>query len=524
MFRFKAGFLLLITFILSSCEMDVVSSRSSFSDGSSENSLSNNSYSSSESTSALKPIKIYDIYLDNADPQPFSFVLEEFDDQTFNYDKQNKITNKTYGTVVNYASAVYAFDANNDGYRDFCIVNSDGSGAIYWYVTVYDLHNQKEIFKHWERPRFSYFLLLRDNNLYVKQVNDYYSDETINEGELSFDKDKGVYIKWNKNYDIADFDVKISFADPQHTPVTIDKQKDAYNVTVDNASQYFFDIDIHTNIDYGKEYLPVSFAMPAKSFSVFSVFKTDSLQRYNLYFTDYSSPECIALITISNITKTFIFSVRSSNSYQTLKDVISWSKDVSADNMTMFESEFETKRNIPTNSFRQITRYHSQSAFSKALSNFDQVAFEISPEDFGFLNKDFQVCHTYRFYVGEQVQTYQSISTFVESNGKWYKVRSILSMGYYDGNENLFAFPSNTPEVTIYHSNDVGTGKSANYLTELLFAKTTMQENTMSDVQFYFVINDVKYCILSSKTFTRSDENYRYLYTITSSKDFSNLF
>ena len=78
----------------------------------------------------------------------------------------DSITNETYGTIMYYSSAVYVFDANNDGYRDFCTVRSDGSGVIYWYVTIYDLHNQKEIFKHWERLRYSYFLLLKENDLY----------------------------------------------------------------------------------------------------------------------------------------------------------------------------------------------------------------------------------------------------------------------------------------------------------------------------------------------------------------------
>ena len=87
------------------------------------------------------------------------------------------IINDTYGTVVIGGSAVYVFDANNDGYRDFCTVRSDGSGVIYWYVSIYDLHNNKEIYRHWERLRFSYFLNLKDNDLYVRQVKTYFDDE-----------------------------------------------------------------------------------------------------------------------------------------------------------------------------------------------------------------------------------------------------------------------------------------------------------------------------------------------------------
>ena len=528
--RLKSSLLLLAVFALSSCGTSAISSDSSFNNASQESSVFNISTSSSDSTSAssntndkLKPFKVYDVYLDDTIPDPYSFVLEEFEDQSFYLDKNKCITNETYGTVTNYSSAVYVFDANNDGYRDFCSVKSDGSGVIYWYVTIYDLHNQKEIFKYWERPRNSYFLLLRENDLYVKQVNDYYSDETINEGKLSFDKDKGVYIIWNKNYDISDFDVKITYADPKHTPLTIKKVKDVYNVVVDNVSQYFFDIDIAADTDYGEEYIPISFVMPANRFSISKVSKLDSLQRYCFFFSDYSGSECTVHINVSNITKTFVFSVRSSATYLTLGDVISWSKEVTLDNITMFEYEYESTLSAILVRSRHITRYYDGNSFSSALANFNQIAFEISPDDFDFLTDEFRTYYTYRFYLGEQMYSYQAVSGFIEFNGKWYKMRSIFEL-YASTRDSFYAFPSNIEESLIYNSDNAETNVLVDYLSDLIFSESSTHNKSVENAKYYFVINDVKYYILSPKEFLSSQANYRYLYTIVSDKDFSSLF
>ena len=153
------------------------------------NTISPSDSQPSASSNYIKPesFKVYDVYLDDGYPEEHTFVLEEFEDQSFYVsNKSGAIINDTYGTVVIGGSAVYVFDANNDGYRDFCTVRSDGSGVIYWYVSIYDLHNNKEIYRHWERLRFSYFLNLKDNDLYVRQVKTYFDDETINEGKLSF--------------------------------------------------------------------------------------------------------------------------------------------------------------------------------------------------------------------------------------------------------------------------------------------------------------------------------------------------
>ena len=513
MLKFKPSLLLLTVLALSSCKISDTSFKSI--ESSFDSSSSNNG-------EPLKPFKVYDIYLEDAGPQPGSFVLEEFDDNAFYVDEDSTITNKTYGTIVSYGSAVYIYDANNDGYRDFCAVKSDGSGVIYWYVTIYDLHNKQEIFKHWERGRFSYFLSLKDNDLYVKQVKDYYTDPTINEGKLSFDNSKGVYLNWNKNYDITDFDTKMTFANPNHTPVTINKDKDVYHVTVDNVSHYFFDVDIHANANYGDDYLPVSFAMSDKIFTITSVSKTDSLQRYCFSFNDYSAPEVKVLINISNITKTFIFTVSNNDNYQTLGDVFSWSKDIASENMTMFETEFEM--NSSSTSLRQINRHYNKAAFEKALSYFNEVAFEVSPDDFGFLESNPKIIHIYRFYLGEQMHSFQTISSYVESNGKWYKLRVSLSLGSYEGTKLLYAFPSNTAEAKVYNLDNTETGKTVNYLSELVFSQASFRGNILEEAKYYFTVGDAKYYILSSKEFAISYGNYGYLYTIVSDIDFSSLF
>ena len=79
--------------------------------------------------------------------------------------------------------------------------------------------------------------------------------------------------------------------------------------------------------------------------------------------------------------------------------------------------------------------------------------------------------------------------------------------------------------MLIYNSLDeTETGKSVNYLGDLLFQEATAQANIKDDAKYYFVINNTKYYILSPKTFAYSAAVNSRIYTIVSDKDFSSLF
>ena len=492
------------------------------------NTVSSSDSQISASSNYTKPesFKVYDVYLDEGYPSNKTFVLEEFEDQSFYVnDKSKAITNNTYGTVMGYCSAVYVFDANNDGYRDFCTVKSDGSGVIYWYVSIYDLHNNKEIYRHWERLHFSYFLNLKDNDLFVRQVKTYFDDETINEGKLSFNEDKGVYIDWNKNYDIADFDVTITLANPKHTPVAIKRQKDGHHVTVDDYSLYMFEIDIHSNVDYGDKNIPVSFAMAGDNFSVDSAIKIDKTQRYIFSFPSNQDNNYITHITVSNITKTFIFNKEKRTSYLNLGDIVSWSKDVNLSNLNMLKIQTELTLNAMPSHGRSINVYRNQKELSQALDYFNTWVFEVSPEDFGFLTKSIQVCEDYYFYTNKQVYSYKINSQFVQVNDKWYRLRSSFIFEYTEDYEKYYAFPSNTMNAAVYDaSNDSQTDKTINYLSDLIFTEGSLDKNSTPKAKYYFVIDDYKYFIVSSKIFFEVTSNSGHLYTITGDKDFSDLF
>ena len=489
------------------------------------NTVSSSDSQISASSNYTKPesFKVYDVYLDDGYPSNKTFVLEEFEDQSFYVDDKSKaITNNTYGTVMGYCSAVYVFDANNDGYRDFCTVKSNGSGVIYWYVSIYDLHNQKEIFYYFERLRFSYFLTLKDDALFVKQTKTYFNDETINEGKLSFNKDKGVYIEWNRNYDISDFDVNISLANPSHTPVTIKKEKDINYVTVDTVSQYFFDINIHSNVAYEMNKMPISFALEKSIFSLSSISRSDTLQRYCFFFQEEKGSEVIIDITISNIVKRYVFKVNSGGNSLRLKDVYPWAKELTSDNITMFELEYEDS--LVDEGMKSINRHYDKEAFISAINNFNQIAFEISSDDFSNNIRQNTYSYTYRFYLENKKYEFEVLnSLFIEANGRWYRLRTFYEPGNSTGYQRYKAFTS-SGDCFIYKIDNTDFNTSINYLNELLFSEKSnyTSDRSIEEAKYYFEIANKKYYILSAREFLSEDA--RYLYTIVSEKDFAFLF
>ena len=95
---------------------------------------------------------------------------------------------------------------------------------------------------------------------------------------------------------------------------------------------------------------------------------------------------------------------------------------------------------------------------------------------------------------------------------------------FYD-NEKYYAFPSNTMDAAVYDaSNNSQTDKTINYLSDLVFTEGSLDKNSAPKAKYYFVINDYKYYIVSSKIFFEVTSNSGHLYTITSDKDFSDLF
>lgn len=98
-------------------------------------------------------------------------------------------------------------------------------------------------------------------------------------------------------------------------------------------------------------------------------------------------------------------------------------------------------------------------------------------------------------------------------------------MEYTEDYEKYYAFPSNTMNAVIYDaSNNSQTDKTINYLSDLIFTEGSLNKDLTPEAKYYFVIDDHKYYIASSKIFFEVTSNSGHLYTITSDKDFSDLF
>ena len=110
-------------------------------------------------------------------------------------------------------------------------------------------------------------------------------------------------------------------------------------------------------------------------------------------------------------------------------------------------------------------------------------------------------------------------------NDKWYRLKSSFILEYTEDYEKYYAFPSNTMNAAVYDaSNNSQTDKTINYLSDLVFTEESLDKNSTPKAKYYFVINEYKYYIVSSKVFFEVTSSSGHLYTITSDKDFSDLF
>ena len=169
-----------------------------------------------------------------------SFVLNDHHPRTYHLTniKDGVLISTNYSSVVPYRSSdplmsLYAYDVNEDGFRDFCMCFYNGMGR---YITIYDFKNEKEIFYLDETASFTHgnYNLVLETNEVDSSLSVYRNDDndkpynTTESGEFHYSEAKGVYLIWNNYFEKKDYTLSTS----GNRPDTLSGDGDSYNLNL----------------------------------------------------------------------------------------------------------------------------------------------------------------------------------------------------------------------------------------------------------------------------------------------------
>lgn len=161
----------------------------------------NTSYAPAVSTvnSEDRAVKIFDKYIDYEVLHQYTVYIREFSDNPFyvRTDGYFEYVNTRADSSINENNyALYLYDVNGDGYRDFAWVYKD-TYTNYYCLCFYNIR-YKTIFylnEGYSRGDYSYFLETKNGDLYIRETQRYYTDETIGYGIFDLKEGEG-YIQW----------------------------------------------------------------------------------------------------------------------------------------------------------------------------------------------------------------------------------------------------------------------------------------------------------------------------------------
>ena len=186
-----------------------------------------------------KACRIYKYEINGYVEEGTSFVLN---DHRLTYrltnTKDGGVISTSYSSIVPYRfsdplMSLYAYDVNEDGFRDFCMCFYNGMGR---YITIYDFKNEKEIFYLDETASFThgnYNLVLETNDV-DSSLSVYRNDDndkpynTTESGEFHYSESRGVYLIWNNYFEKKDYTLSTS----GNRPDTLSGDGDSYNLNL----------------------------------------------------------------------------------------------------------------------------------------------------------------------------------------------------------------------------------------------------------------------------------------------------
>ena len=389
----------------------------------------------SEPDRRKKPFRVYDKLI-GSDPRAFKFSLEEFGSELFTADAEGNISWKGRDVVAK-AEALYIYDVDNDGHRDFCLVDTADDEYGCEYVYVYDLYNTRQSFSAYEARLFNYELTLEDDGLYLWQRYAYDRDSVVNRGKILHGRYKGIYVDWQRTMDIDGFgQFKVTDASGSGEQLTVYESGGAYHFYVDCVTTYFLYIDLG---DLGTNYITrTPFSLTSNNGRVYieGASMEENSQRYSLFFSEKAEVDIALDVGYSNISKRLVFHVSRMGKTTSLKSIMDlpYSNRISSMEVDVLSTAEEL------GAIRDLSVYKDKADIDDFLTFVDRPAYKVSVDDFQLLT-DHSAYPTMReitlITTGGEI-TFRTISRFFQVGRYWYDIRGVIPFGQSD--DRSFAF------------------------------------------------------------------------------------
>ena len=475
----------------------------------------------------INPIKIFDYFLDDGYPSEYSFNLKEFSSEPFSLNARREIISPGGETVIKADNALFVYDVNDDGYRDFCITQQAPTSVYRTYIKVYDYKNDKLILNTEKRDsKFNYFFEIYEDKLCVFKTHDRYFDTRYGRGVIEY-KNSEVDIKWTNYFEIDRLDLSFTYADPTHRVINPLIQGDAYTYQVDEVSTFILNI---TPIKTGGKvmpipndfYGPVSFTINGQGIKMTNPIN-DKPFTYALTFKDLINGASIE-IEFSGFKKKLVFNLSdNANPFtlMTIADLISWPKNeqVNISEISIAEEKPDTLTDDEHRGIGTILKYNSPENLAAVQLYFDEPLFQVDPED--FIN-DYMLKNIFKIKTDKGDYSLEFIGSLLCVDNKYYPVKKFMSFGAAEADMSANYFDHTVDKIVATSLIDNTLTKTINNPGDILFTSKNNNEYTIRDAHYSFEIRGSRYYIIENKKFI--DSKAYYLFEVISDKDFSELF
>ena len=474
----------------------------------------------------IDPIKVFDYFQDDGYPDPLTFELKEFINSPFALDDNQNVIDNKGNIILNAGAALYLYDVNNDGYRDFCVTKESKVGDYSTSLIIHDLRNNYEILNYKEEGRFNYFFEIRNNNLGVYKTHNKYNETRYGEGLINFTAKN--YIKWDNIFDIKSVDFTFTYADASHTAVSkARKNNDTLYADVDRTAIYLIELDVRKNIPvvYPEGfYDPISFVCNSDDVVIFNPLKNNPF-KYAIYFQGSEDSFSIDM-NFSGFSKTLNFDVKADyiSPFTRLKlsSLIAFASQFSLPNIEGIDVKEEKLGTLAPESSRGIGtlyQFTDDSYLSSLEEYLDEVLFEVNEDEFV---SDDLTDYTYIIKTDEGDYEFMGKDRFFFVNDRCFMARKPLEMNRFSASSTSYFFDSEVYSISMEpYAEGTSSARISNPEVIVMNKKLALDEKIM-DAYYTFELRGAKYYVLNSKKFM--DASGRYVYEIISDADFSSIF
>lgn len=491
--------------------------------GISEISTSGSGYYSSEDGNYIntdaKVFKVFDKGIDQDIQSNYRIYLREYDDPTFyayklGYLRQgnNTFTIRDYGDIW----ALYVFDIDDDGYRDFAWVYKDSTTMLYT-IYAHGMSPYKSLFlRNCERGDYSYFLETDDENLYVKETTGDFADTETGYGKIVA-RDNHGYVEWLNTHGVIDFGFKVMIANKERTSVATWKDNGDTKFLGSSNCYYLVDLVVLGENDLTNVNLPISISgtmsfLPEPA-------RVDGRYRYTVYFMN-SIAGFYLDFTIFGITRRLqCGGTDESVEITCLRDYVDWAEELetySIGGLADVDCSSAEESGIVS-----VYEYNDQDSYAKFKQFIHYTFYEIDPNDFAIE----RLPHRYyrvSIYKGDQGRSYKCYlynDRFMKCDDRWFicGLKTNISFDTEKAAYSYLRFDEAYKTLVYYKVSD--DTRSSSISTASLYFKETGERADITKQKYYFVMGSSKYYITGEKTFCSQWGSTTY--TITTSFKFT---